>query len=207
MEHGITFPPRDSHPLDAFQLLSMTSRCSMRKSCPAIAVALLFALSGCSEMRKNETRFEMPAPGLAAASEPHSSTSGANAFASKCPGKDFTSFLQAFASDERIRDRFTAPVVLVTDWRNVDEPSDGTKTVPVARADYRDFTLRFENGAFHDIAADGSIDPRPQEVKVVPQGNGYDVSYIYGMSEGNSWRFVAKEGCWILSADPEPSSI
>lgn len=179
----------------------------MRNPSSVIALALLYSLSGCSQAQKAEAQFPTPSPPSGAISRKEPDASDADTSTSRCPASDFASFLRAFASDERVRDRFTASVVLVTDWRNVDEPSEGTEVTPVAKADYRDFTLRFQNGAFHNVAADGSVDPQPQDVKIVQDGSGYDVSYLYGMSEGNSWRFAAKDGCWVLSADPEPSSL
>ena len=48
-----------------------------------------------------------------------------------CPGKDFTSFLRSFAADAKVRDQFTAPIVHVTDWKNVDEPNEGESTIDV----------------------------------------------------------------------------
>src|SRR5687767_2559280 len=112
----------------------------------------------------------------------HSATAEVNTAASlaepvreaiACPAQTFEEFLQEFAADEKIRDGFTAAQVQVTDWRNADEPSEGTKVQQVQKADYRDFTLRFKNGAFHNIAADGTVDQEPQDVQVIKEGDGY----------------------------------
>jgi hypothetical protein len=124
-----------------------------------------------------------------------------------CPAERFESFLHVFAADERIRERYTAPLVVVTDWRNVDEPTGGTVEMQVARNEYRGFTLRSRNGRFHNVAADGTVDPDPVAVAVDQDGPDYEVRYTYGMSEGNSWRFAPHQGCWRLVADPEPSSL
>lgn len=122
-----------------------------------------------------------------------------------CPAQTFEEFLQAFAADDQVRDRFTAAEVLVTDWRDPNETQEGTEVTAVAKADYRNFTIRYQNGAFHDVAPDGTVDPEPTDVEIVRSGDSYLVSYVYGLSEGNSWRFDPKDACWHLAEDPEAS--
>ena len=123
-----------------------------------------------------------------------------------CPAADFEAFLQAFAADSAIRSRYTADTVAVTEWKNVDETELGTQAVAVPRSSYDGFSLAFRNGAFHHVAADGSIDPAIEIPAITPTGSGVDVAYVYGMSEGNSWHFAAQGGCWVLTSDPEPPS-
>lgn len=168
----------------------------------AAVLVLLSVLSSCQAQTVSETTLHVTNPAKGAVQlEP----SKAMHAALVCPGKNFASFLQAFAADDQVRDRFTAPEVLVTDWRNPNETQEGTQVTRVKKTEYRDFTLRFKQGAFHNIDADGSMDPSPESIKVIQEGKNYKVSYAYGMSEGNSWRFVAKDDCWILAEDPEPS--
>jgi hypothetical protein len=142
-----------------------------------------------------------PVPGGAAAAQ------AADVSTATCPAQRFEPFLHLFAAGERIRERYTAPFVVVTDWRTVDEPTEGTVEIKVPRNEYRGFTLTSRNGRFHNVAADGTVDPDPVAVAVNQEGPDYEVRYTYGMSEGNSWRFAPHEGCWRLVSDPEPSSL
>lgn len=98
------------------------------------------------------------------------------------------------------------PVVAVTDY--VDPTggggdSDATTVLMIPRIEYRQFTLRYADGAFHHASSDGSIDPDTQQIKVENRGADYLVTYAYGMSEGNSWSFRSHGSCWYLSADPD----
>ena len=125
---------------------------------------------------------------------------------SGCPASDFKAFLQAFAADPAIRSHYTADTVAVTEWKNVDETELGTQVVAVPRTSYDGFSLAFRNGAFHHVAADGSVDPAVENPAITKTGSGFDVGYVYGMSEGNSWHFSAQGGCWTLTSDPDPPS-
>ena len=128
-----------------------------------------------------------------------------NAKQGVCPGADFASFLKSFSADKELRRKFTAPTVAVTDWKDIDDTNQGVETVSVSSSDYRDFSLRYLDGAFHHASADGSIDGAPLEVQIKPQAGGaFLVGYSYGMSEGNSWLFSPVGNCWRLTADPEP---
>lgn len=122
-----------------------------------------------------------------------------------CPAKDFDGFLRAFASDENVRITHTVPVVSVADYRDPDAV-DGSEIIKtsVPRDRYRGFTLAFRDGAFHHMDSVGEMDPAPLTPKIDARKDGYFVSYAYGMSEGNSWRFEGKDGCWVLAEDPEP---
>ena len=120
-----------------------------------------------------------------------------------CPADNFEGFLRAFASDARVRDAFTAPAVTVTDWvdASVENPVEQTAQVPAAR--YSGFTLNFHAGGYYHLDADGNRYGDPVEVVTRPHGSGYEVRYVFGMSEGNSWLFKPDGDCWRLWADHE----
>lgn len=123
-----------------------------------------------------------------------------------CPSTDFDAFLKAFASDETIERAFTAPLVKVAELGGGE---DGTDTVLLyaAGGDYAGFNVVHRDGAFHFAGPDGKADPAPLELQVEPQGDAARiVRYGYGMSEGNSYRFEQRDGCWRLTEDPEPPS-
>ena len=153
--------------------------------CP-IAMLVFAIMSGCSQQ------------------VPSQDVGPTSVSANTCPGRDFSSFLRAFAADEGVRTRFTAPFVRVADWRDISDFNKGVSTTAVAKSDYRDFTLRFSSGAFHHASSDGTIDPTPLDVHVEAMRTGYRVGYVYGMSEGNSWVFERTGQCWLLTTDPEP---
>lgn len=123
-----------------------------------------------------------------------------------CPAGDFDAFLRAFASDERTRKAFTAPWVRVAELQS-DDSGDHARTVLVSGAAYDDFNLVHRDGAFHYVDHAGEVDPAALPVDVRPDGaNAYTVRFQYGMSEGNSYRFEQRDGCWRLVGDPEPPS-
>jgi hypothetical protein len=124
---------------------------------------------------------------------------------SACPAREFEGFLRAFASDDGVRRQFTMPSVLVTDWKNVEETQQGTVVESVDRDSYVGFNLRHMDDGFHDVGPDGDVSPNPSNLKIEKRGEGYLVAYSYNLSEGNSWLFKAKDGCWFLTEDPEPS--
>jgi hypothetical protein len=170
---------------------------------PAIAFAVFGILSGCQARKDTaETTNAVVADASHGSMSKITNTSSPSL---SCPGKDFATFLQTFAADDQVRDQFTAPEVLVTDWRDVNETQEGTQVTAVAKSAYSGFTLRYRDGVFHDISPDGAIDPNPVKVEVSEQGAEYSVSYQYNLGEGNSWRFKPKDGCWYLAEDPEPS--
>jgi len=153
-----------------------------------VAVLIFVSISGCSQRTPNS----YVAPAFA---QPP---------VNSCPGEDFRTFLRAFASDRKVRFKFTAPFVQVADWRDVNDFDKGVSTRKVAKTEYRDFTLQYWSGSFHHASSDGSVDSTPLDVRVHGAKTGYLVSYIYGMSEGNSWLFERADNCWLLTADPEP---
>lgn len=124
-----------------------------------------------------------------------------------CPATDFPHFLQAFASDERVRAAYTAPLVQVTDWVDVDETERGTATASVPREKYRDFHLRYRDGAYVHVERDEAPEPIPVAPRLTARADGYRVEYIFNMSEGNSWLFARTRDCWQLVADPDPSLL
>jgi hypothetical protein len=121
-----------------------------------------------------------------------------------CPSTHFDTFLPAFASQPAVRRAFTAPLVrsnvLVSDAEG-----DRTETVYV-RGDRPDvFDVVYRDGAFHHAGVDG-IDPTPLALDIrQPSPSARDVSYLYGSSEGRSFRFTAHDGCWYLTGNPEPT--
>lgn len=128
------------------------------------------------------------------------------AAAPACPSTDFDAFLKAFASDDTVERAFTAPLVKVAELGGGE---DGTDTVLLyaAGGDYAGFNVVHRDGAFHYAMADGKTDPAPLELQVESQGDAARiVRYGYGMSEGNSYRFEQRDGCWRLTEDPEPPS-
>lgn len=130
----------------------------------------------------------------------------AAATAASCPSQDFDAFLKAFASDAKTERAFTAPLVKVAELGGGE---DGTDTVLVYEdgARYEDFNVAYAGDAFHYVDADGVQDKSPLKLEVKAQGRDVRaVSYQYGMSEGNSYTFERRNGCWVLTQDPEPPS-
>jgi hypothetical protein len=123
-----------------------------------------------------------------------------------CPARDFDAFLKAFASDAAVKARYTAPLVRVAE---IGGGEDGDDTVPVlvAGESYKDFNVEYAGNAFHYVDAEGKRDGSALEMKIEEVAKGVrDVSYQYGMSEGNSYRFEDAGDCWYLKEDPQPPS-
>lgn len=130
----------------------------------------------------------------------------AEAAAPACPSADFDAFLKAFASDEKIERAFTAPLVKVADLGAGVDGTDSVLRYDAGR-DYAGFNVVWRDGAYHFAGPDGSVDKAPLALQVEPQGEAARiVRYGYGMSEGNSYRFEQRNGCWVLTEDPEPPS-
>jgi hypothetical protein len=123
--------------------------------------------------------------------------------ATACPAQDFAQFLQRFAADAALQPRFTAPLVKVMELRS-DGDGDQEQPVYVRGPDYRDFDLRYQGGAFHFVGRDGQVDATPLPVRITQPDTGTRlVRYDMNMSEGNSFLFEQRNGCWYLSEDPE----
>lgn len=174
------------------------------RNCLSASLTSLGLLMGCSQGSSNAAEIAPTTSNIevVATKEMRDEDAGRKP---TCPGYDFLSFLQAFAADDAMRVKFTMPSVLVTDWRDPNETQDGTTVTGVEKTDYRGFTLRYRDGEFHDVGPDGIVDPQPSKVTTAKRGNDYLVSYVYNISEGNSWVFRLKDGCWYLAEDPEPS--
>jgi hypothetical protein len=130
----------------------------------------------------------------------------AAAAAPACPAQDFDAFLQRFAADEAIERAFTAPLVKVAELGG-GEDGDDTVMVYVAGQQYTGFNVARGSDGYHFVDAEGARDAAPLPLQVSAAGeNVRDVRYLYGMSEGNSYRFEARDGCWYLTQDPEPPS-
>lgn len=125
------------------------------------------------------------------------------AAATACPAQDFAQFLQRFAADTALQPRFTAPLVKVMELRS-DGDGDQEQPVYVRGQDYRDFALRYQGGAFHFVGRDGRVDATPLPVRITqPDARTRLVRYDMNLSEGNSFLFQQRNGCWYLSEDPE----
>ena len=128
------------------------------------------------------------------------------AAAQTCPSGDFEAFLQDFAADERIERAFTSPLVKVAELGG-GEDGDDTVLVYESGAKYDGFNVTYADKAFHFVDSEGVKDASALTLKIDAQGeNVRTVRYQYGMSEGNSYRFERKDGCWYLTQDPEPPS-
>ena len=130
----------------------------------------------------------------------------AAATAATCPSQDFDAFLKAFASDAATERAFTAPLVKVAELGGRE---DGTDPVPVYEEGrrYEDFNVVYAGNAFHYVDSEGAQDKSPLKLEIKAQGDDVrQVSYLYGMSEGNSYTFERRNGCWLLTQDPEPPS-
>ena len=123
-----------------------------------------------------------------------------------CPSRDFDTFLKAFASDDRVERAFIAPLVKVTELHS-DDTGDHERMVYVAGARYDDFNVKHAGNAFHFVDSEGKVDASPLALEVSQESKALRaVRYLYGMSEGNSYRFEEKGDCWYLSQDPEAPS-
>ena len=126
--------------------------------------------------------------------------------AAACPSGDFEAFLQDFAADEKIERAFTSPLVKVAELGG-GEDGDDTVLVYEAGAKYDGFNLVYADRAFHFVDSEGTKDRAALPLKIESEGDDVrNVRYQYGMSEGNSYRFERKDGCWYLTQDPEPPS-
>ncbi len=121
-----------------------------------------------------------------------------------CPSKDFESFLKAFASDDRVERAFTAPVVTVAEIEDRSDAGYFSRKVYIAGTAYRGFNVVYSRNAFHfsDDAGKQAADALMLEI-ASPSSDVRDVRYRYGSSEGNSYRFQNRDGCWYLTEDPE----
>ncbi len=123
-----------------------------------------------------------------------------------CPSRDFDSFLKAFASDDRVEQAFTAPLVRVAELHS-DDTGDHERMVYVAGDRYDDFNVKHAGNAFHFVDSEGKVDASPLALEVSQESKALRaVRYRYGMSEGNSYRFEERSDCWYLSQDPEAPS-
>lgn len=123
-----------------------------------------------------------------------------------CPAQGFDDFLKAYAGDAQTKSRYTLPTVKVVDLVDVGEDTQ-QRTEQVPAKDYTGFNLAYRDDGFHVVDSAGTVDPKPVAVEVKAEAaEAYFVRYQYGMSEGNSYRFVKRDGCWFLAEDPEPSA-
>jgi hypothetical protein len=133
-------------------------------------------------------------------------TTSADGAAPACPSRDFDTFLKAFASDDRIERAFTAPLVKVAELYS-DDTGDHERMVYMTGAAYDDFNVKHAGNAFYFVDSEGKVDTSPLALEVSQASESVrTVRYLYGMSEGNSYRFENRGDCWYLSEDPEAPS-
>lgn len=123
-----------------------------------------------------------------------------------CPSTDFATFLKAFAADPGVRSAWTAPLVRVAVRYELGE--DSRIVEAFIRADaFRGFPVVHQSEAFHYRDAAGVVDPTPLTLTWAEDGaDRMRVSFDYGLSEGNSLRFIRSSECWQLVEDPEPDA-
>jgi hypothetical protein len=149
-------------------------------------------------------RWNLPGEEAALAVKSWQVTALASAAASPaCPSRDFDAFLKAFATDDRVEQAFIAPLVKVAELYS-DDKGDHARMVYMDGAGYDDFNVNYAGNAFHYVNAEGKVDRSPLSLEVTQDGaSARVVRYRYGMSEGNSYRFEEKNGCWYLTQDPD----
>jgi hypothetical protein len=122
-----------------------------------------------------------------------------------CPSNDFDAFLKVFASDDAVRTAFTAPLVKVAEIEDRGDDGYFPRMTYQTATTYRGFNVVYAGDAFHFVDGNGRRDPKPLALKIdAPSPDRREVSYLYGMSEGNSYRFDLLDGCWRLTEDPRP---
>ncbi|MGO1003359.1 hypothetical protein [Lysobacter sp. CA196] len=166
-----------------------------------LVIPLALALGACGANGQDAAQSQSPFKDLEGAAP----TTVAAAPAA-CPAQGFDDFLKAYAGDAQTKTRFTLPTVKVVDLVDVGEDTQ-QRTEQVPAKDYDGFNLAYREDGFHVVDSAGAVDPKPVAVEVKAEpADAYFVRYQYGMSEGNSYRFVKRDGCWFLAEDPEPSA-
>ncbi len=127
--------------------------------------------------------------------------------ATQCPSQNFADFFNAFAGDDGVQKDFTLPLVKVMQYRDVGEDYE-TYPSYMNAVDYSGFRIDRDADGFHIVDSTGKADPKPTPLEIKPEVEGsYYVSYRYGMSEGNSYRFQHRRGCWYLTEDPDAPNL
>jgi len=123
-----------------------------------------------------------------------------------CPAQKFEDFLTLFAGDKSLQTAFTKPLIKVEELVDDGEAGYGTRSVYVKKADYEDFNLAYLKDGFH-ATFNGDTGPKPISVDIKQENAvSYFVRFVYGVSEGNSYRFRKNSDCWYLDEDPEAPS-
>jgi hypothetical protein len=123
-----------------------------------------------------------------------------------CPSQNFEEFLKKFASDKTVQTAFTLPLVKVEELVDDNEKGFSERSVYFNKSDYDDFNLAYVKDGFHAVFH-GDVGPKPINVELKPEAtDSYFVKFMYGVSEGNSYRFKNQGGCWQLAEDPEAPS-
>ena len=123
----------------------------------------------------------------------------------ECPAQDFDEFLRKFASDTSVQRAYTAPLVKVAEIEDRGDEGYFPRMVYQKASVYSDFDITYANDGFHFVDGRNKRDPKPLPLKIdAPTSDRRDVSFLYATSEGNSYRFDRKDGCWVLTEDPRP---
>jgi hypothetical protein len=133
------------------------------------------------------------------------SSAASDGKAAACPAQKFEDFLKTFAGDKAIQKSFTAALVKVEELVD-DEKGYSMRSVYFNQADYKDFNLVYAKDGYHAVFND-EVGPKPIAVEIKPEAaDTFFVKFLYGVSEGNSYRFKNQGGCWKLTEDPEAPS-
>jgi hypothetical protein len=124
--------------------------------------------------------------------------------ATACPSEKFEEFLKTFSTDKSVQKAFTTPLLKVEELYGADLE---TRLTYVKQSDYEDYDLAYAKDGYHVIDGSEKMDPKPVDVQVIQEApDTYYVKYLYGSSEGNSYRFKKPSGCWHLAEDPDAPS-
>ena len=123
-----------------------------------------------------------------------------------CPSQKFEDFLKIFASDKAVQTAFTLPLVKVEELFDENEKGLSMRSVYFNNADYKDFNLAYGKDGYH-VVFNNEVGAKSIPVDIKPETpDTFFVKFLYGVSEGNSYRFKNQGGCWQLAEDPEAPS-
>ncbi len=124
-----------------------------------------------------------------------------------CPASDFNVFIKNFASDKRHQQSFTDALVKMTEFEQNDNDEYTPQYVYTLASGYNGFNVLYQNNDFHFVDYQGKVDPDSLDLEIIAVSqHARLVRYSYGMSEGHSYLFEEKNGCWYLTEDPEAPS-
>lgn len=189
------------------QANSGVSACGSTISGVLIGLALALLVAGCQSPQPEPVAdvaqpAAMPAEPVADAPAP---VAAPDADAVACPSQDFNEFLKAYASDESVRKRFTAPVVKVARIEEDENGSDQVVMHSVPAEQYDGFLFSYRDGKYGFSSADGEVGPSDPGLQLIVKAepNGSYFVTIPDNVEAISYRFERHDNCWLLSEDPE----